>query len=52
MIGKEHKDVLRMIDGYEPKDGSKKRKIVGIIPTLAKGNVTPSKYFIIFPIFI
>ena len=46
MIGKEHKDVLRMIDGYEPKDGSKKRKIVGIIPTLAKGNVTPSKYFV------
>ena len=46
MIGKEHKDVLRMIDGYEPKEGSKKRRIVGIIPTLAKGNVTPSKYFI------
>ena len=46
MIGKEHKDVLRMIDGYEPKDGSKKRKIVGILPTLAKGNVTPSKYFV------
>ena len=46
MIGKEHKDVLRMIDGYEPKDGSKKRKIVGIIPTLAKGNITPSKYFV------
>ena len=46
MIGKDHKDVIRMIDGYEPKDGSKKRKIVGIIPTLAKGNVTPSKYFV------
>ena len=46
MIGKEHKDVLRMIDGYEPKEGSKKRRIVGIIPTLAQGNVTPSKYFV------
>ena len=46
MIGKEHKDVMRMIDGYEPKDGSKKGKIVGIIPTLAKGNITPSKYFV------
>ena len=46
MIGKEHKDVIRMIDGYEPKDGSKKRKIVGIIPTLEKSNFDLSKYFI------
>lgn len=46
MMGKEHKEVIRMIDGYEPPEGSKKRKIVGIIPTLTKGNITPSDYFI------
>ena len=46
MIGKAHKDIIRMIDGYKPPEGSNKRQIVGIIPTLAKGNVTPSKYFI------
>lgn len=46
MMQKEHKEVMRMIDGYEPPEGSKKRKIVGIIPTLTKGNITPSDYFI------
>ena len=46
MMEKEHKEVMRMIDGYEPPKGSKKRKIVGIIPTLTKGNITPSDYFI------
>lgn len=46
MMEKEHKEVMRMIDGYEPPEGSKKRKIVGIIPTLTKGNITPSDYFI------
>ena len=46
MMGREHKEVIRMIDGYEPPEGSKKRKIVGIIPTLTKGNITPSDYFI------
>lgn len=46
MMQKEHKEVIRMIDGYEPPEGSKKRKIVGIIPTLTKGNITPSDYFI------
>ena len=46
MMEREHKDILRMIEGYEPPEGSKKRKIVGIIPTLTKGNITPSDYFI------
>ena len=46
MLGKEHKEVMRMIDGYEPKEGSKKRSIIGILPTLLKGNITPCKYFI------
>lgn len=46
MMQREHKEVIRMIDGYEPPEGSKKRKIVGIIPTLTKGNITPSDYFI------
>ena len=41
MMEKEHKEVMRMIDGYEPPEGSKKRKIVGIIPTLTKGNIPP-----------
>lgn len=46
MMGKEHKEVMRMIDGYEPPEGSKKRKIVGIIPTLTKGNIPHSEYFV------
>lgn len=46
MMGREHKDIIRMIDGYEPPEGSKKRRIVGIIPTLTKGNIPFSKYFI------
>lgn len=46
MMGKEHKEVIKMIDGYKPPECSKKRKIVGIIPTLTKGNITPSDYFI------
>lgn len=46
MMEREHKEILRMIEGYEPPEGSKKRKIVGIIPTLTEGNITPSDYFI------
>lgn len=46
MMGKEHKDIIRMIDGYEPPIDSKKKRIVGILPTLAKGNFTPCNYFI------
>lgn len=46
MMEREHKDIIRMIDGYEPPEGSKKRRIVGIIPTLTKGNIPFSKYFI------
>ena len=41
MMEREHKEILRMIEGYEPPEGSKKRKIVGIIPTLTEGNITP-----------
>ena len=40
MMCKSHGAVLKMLQGS--KDG----KSIGIIPTLAKGNVTPSKYFI------
>ncbi|MEX0082993.1 hypothetical protein AB2T90_11210 [Clostridium butyricum] len=45
MMGKEHKDIIRMIDGYEPPIDSKKKRIVGILPTLAKGNFTPMQLF-------
>lgn len=46
MMGKEHWEVLRMLEGYEPKEGSKGRKVVGIIPTLTDHNVGVSEYFI------
>ena len=36
MIGKEHWEILRMLEGYEPPEGSNSRKIVGIIPTIGK----------------
>lgn len=35
-----------MIDGYNPPVGSTKRRIVGIIPILTKGNFTLSDYFV------
>lgn len=47
MLGKEHWEVLRMLEGYEPSKGSKSRKVVGIIPTLTDHNVEVSDYFII-----
>nr|DAE61963.1 MAG TPA: hypothetical protein [Caudoviricetes sp.] len=47
MMGKEHWEVLRMLEGYEPSKGSKSRKVVGIIPTLTDHNVGVSDYFII-----
>jgi phage regulator Rha-like protein len=46
MLEKEHKEIMRMIDGYDPPVGSTKRRIVGIMPTLTKGNFTLSDYFI------
>ena len=46
MDGKQHWQVLRMLDGYEPPKGSKSRKVVGIIPTLTDHNVVVSEYFI------
>ena len=46
MLEKEHKEIMRMIDGYDPPKESTKRRIVGIAPTLTKGNVTLSDYFI------
>lgn len=46
MMGKEHWEVLRMLEGYEPSKGSKGRKVVGIIPTLRNHNVVVSEYFI------
>ena len=46
MDGKQHWQVLRMLDGYEPPKGSKSRKVVGIIPTLTNHNVVVSEYFI------
>ena len=46
MMGKEHWEVLRMLEGYEPPKGSKSRKVIGIIPTLTDHNVVVSDYFI------
>lgn len=46
MMEKKHKEVLRMLEGYEPPKGSKSRKVVGILPTLAEHNVALSDYFI------
>lgn len=46
MMTKEHWEVLRMLEGYEPPKGSKSRKVVGIIPTLRNHNVVVSDYFI------
>ena len=46
MMKKEHWEVLRMLEGYEPPKGSKKRKIVGIIPTLNDHNINVVDYFI------
>ncbi|MBY6916046.1 Rha family transcriptional regulator [Clostridium botulinum] len=46
MLGKEHWEVLRMLQGYIPKGENKSRRIVGIIPTLRNHNVDVSEYFI------
>lgn len=46
MIGKEHWEVLRMLEGYEPPKGSKSRKVVGILPTLNDHNIVVADYFI------
>ena len=46
MMNKEHWEVLRMLEGYEPSKGSKSRRVVGIIPTLTNNNVVVSDYFI------
>lgn len=46
MMEKEHWEVLRMLEGYEPPKGSKSRKVVGIIPTLSDHNVVVVDYFI------
>ena len=47
MMGKEHWEVLRMLEGYEPPKGSKSRKVVGIIPTLNHHNIVVVEYFIL-----
>ena len=46
MMGKEHWEVLRMLEGYETPKGSKSRKVVCIIPTLTNHNVVVSDYYI------
>ena len=46
MMNKQHWEVLRMLEGYEPSKGSKSRRVVGIIPTLTDNNVVVSDYFI------
>ena len=46
MMDKQHWEVLRMLEGYEPSKGSKSRRVVGIIPTLTDNNVVASDYFI------
>lgn len=46
MMEKEHWEVLRMLEGYEPPKGSKSRKVIGIIPTLNDHNVVVVDYFI------
>lgn len=46
MMGKEHWEVLKMLEGYKPPKGSKSRKVVGIIPTLTDHNVVVSDYFL------
>ena len=47
MLEKEPKEIIRMIDGYDPPKESTKRRIVGIVPILTKGNFTLSDYFIV-----
>lgn len=46
MMPKQHWEVLRMIEGYEPSEGSKSRKIIGIAQVLRDHNVVVSEYFI------
>jgi len=44
MMGREHKEVLKMLEGQKRKDGTFKH--VGIIPTLTGGQFPLSEYFI------
>lgn len=44
MMERSHGDVLKMLEGQVDKNG--KTKIVGIIPTLTKGELPPLDYFI------
>lgn len=46
MIPKQHWEVLRMIEGYEPPEGSKSRRVVGIAEVLNDHNVVVVDYFI------
>ena len=46
MMDKQHWEVLRMLEGYEPSKRSKSRRVVGIIPTLTDNNVVVVDYFI------
>ena len=48
MMGKAHWEVLRMLEGYVPPEGSKSRKVIGIIPTLNDHNVVVVNYFMEF----
>lgn len=44
MMSRSHGDILKMLEGQVDKNG--KTKIVGIIPTLTKGELPPLDYFI------
>lgn len=44
MMERSHGDILKMLEGQKDKEG--KVKIVGIIPTLTKGELPPLDYFI------
>lgn len=46
MMNKDHWEVLRMLEGYEPQKGSKSRRVIGIIPILTNHNIVVSDYFI------
>lgn len=46
MMEKQHWEVLRMLEGYEPPKNSNSRKVIGIIPTLNEHNVVAVNYFI------
>lgn len=44
MMERSHGDILKMLEGQKDKEG--KVKIVGIIPTLQKGELPVANYFI------